>query len=53
MGQSYFIWKNKDCRSMGVRLAAPVPIIRPEERVQHIQIPGRVGDLTLLEGENI
>ena len=53
MGQSYFIWKNKDCRSMGVKLAAPVPIIRPEERVQHIQIPGRVGDLTLLEGENI
>ena len=53
MGQNYFIWKNKDCRSMGVKLAAPVPIIRPEERVQHIQIPGRVGDLTLLEGQNI
>ena len=53
MGQSYFIWKNKDCRSMGVRLSGPVPIVRPEERVEHIQIPGRSGDLTELEGDQI
>ena len=53
MGQSYFIWKNKDCRAMGVKLSGPAAIIRPEERVQHITIPGRSGDLTLLEGENI
>ena len=53
MGQSYFIWKNRDCRDMGCKISAPAPIIRPEERVQHIQIPGRSGDLTLLEGENI
>ena len=53
MGQSYFIWKNKDCRSMGVWLQGPVSIVRPEERVSHIEIPGRSGDLTLLEGENI
>lgn len=38
---------------MGVRLAAPVSIIRPEERVQHIQIPGRSGDLTETEGQDI
>lgn len=53
MGQSYFIWKNLDCRSMGVRLSGPVAIVRPEERVQHVQIPGRSGDLTETEGENI
>lgn len=53
MGQSYFIWKGIDCRSMGVRLRGPVPIVWPEERVNHIQIPGRSGDLTDLEGENI
>lgn len=53
MGQSYFIWKNIDCRAMGCRLSGPAPIIRPEERTQHITIPGRSGDLTLLEGENI
>ena len=53
MGQSFFIWKNIDCRAMGIRLSAPAPIIRPEERVEHITIPGRSGDLTLLEGADI
>ena len=53
MPQSYFIWKNKDCRALGVRLSGPAPIVRPEERVQHVQIPGISGDLTQLEGENI
>ena len=53
MGQSYFIWKNKDCRSMGVRLSGPVSIVRPEERVNHVQIPGRSGDLTETEGQDI
>lgn len=38
---------------MGCRLSAPAPIIRPEERVQHITIPGRSGDMTLLEGADI
>lgn len=53
MGQSYFIWKNIDCRAMGVKLSGPAAIIRPEERVEHITIPGRSGDLTQLQGENI
>lgn len=34
-------------------MTGPVPIVRPEERVQHVEIPGRAGDLTLLEGEQI
>ena len=34
-------------------MRGPAPIIRPEERVQHIEIPGRSGDLTQLQGENI
>lgn len=38
---------------MGVRLAAPVPIVRPEERVKHSQIPGRSGDLTETEGQDV
>ena len=53
MGQSYFIWNGIDCRSMGVKLAGPVAIVRPEERVQHVEIPGRSGDLTETQGENI
>ena len=53
MGRSFFIWKNKDCRAMGCYLATSPAIIRPEERVKHIEIPGRPGDLTMLEGEDI
>ena len=51
MSQSYFIWNGEDCRSRGVLLSGPVPIVRPEERVQHVTIPGRSGELTLTEGE--
>jgi len=53
MGQSYFIWKNKDCRSMGVWLQGPVSIVRPEERVNHVEIPGRSGDMTETEGAEV
>lgn len=53
MGQSYFIFKGMDCRNMGVMLRAPLPIIRGEERVEHMVIPGRSGDLTLAQGERI
>ena len=53
MGKSYFIWNGMDCRNMGVTLAGPVAIVRPEERVKHVEIPGRSGDLTQTEGDNI
>ena len=53
MARSFFVWKGVDCRSKGVRLSGPVPIVRPEERVKHIEIPGRAGDLTQLQGEDI
>ena len=53
MAQSYFIWNGRDCRSLGIKLSGPVPIVRPEERGQHVEIPGRSGDVTELEGENI
>lgn len=51
--QSFFIWNNKDCRSMGVIMRSPAPIIRPEERVKHVELPGVAGDLTETEGEDI
>ena len=53
MAQSFFIWNGVDCRSKGVTMKSPAPIIRPEERVRHVQIPGRSGDLTETEGEEI
>ena len=38
---------------MGITLRGPAPIVRPEERVKHVEIPGVAGDLTEIEGENI
>ena len=51
--QSYFVWNGVDSRSKGLTLRGAAPIIKPEERVQHVAIPGRSGDLTLIEGDNI
>lgn len=53
MGQSFFIWNGVDCRSKGIIMRGPAAIIRAEERVNHITIPGLSGDLTEIEGENI
>ena len=53
MGKSYFIWKGEDCRGRGITLPAPPEIIRGEERVSHVTIPGRAGELTLTEGDGI
>ena len=53
MPQSFFVWNGVDCRAMGITMRGPAPIIRPEERVKHTQIPGVSGDLTETEGENI
>ena len=51
--QSYFVWNGVDSRTKGIVLAHAAPIIRPEERVRHVQIPGMAGDLTEIEGDNI
>ena len=53
MAQSFFIWNGIDCRSKGVIIRGPVPIVRAEERVKHVEIPGREGDLTETEGADI
>lgn len=53
MGQSFFTWNGVDCRSKGILLLSPLPIIRGEERIEHVTIPGRSGELTLTEGERI
>lgn len=51
--QSYFIWNGIDCRSKGVIMRGPAAIIRAEERIRHVEIPGVAGDLTETEGEDI
>lgn len=52
MAQSYFIWKGIDCRTKGIIMQEPAPIIIPEERVKHIEIPGKAGDATMIETRN-
>ena len=53
MGASYFIFKGVDSRSMSIVSGGAAPLIRAEERVEHVTIPGRSGDLTVTEGEKI
>jgi phage-related protein len=53
MKESFFIWNGVDCRAMGMKLAGPVAIVRPEERIQHVEIPGRSGDLTETQGADV
>lgn len=51
--KSYFIWNGIYSRDMGVLLEGRAPIVRPEERVTHVQIPGKSGDVTETEGQDV
>ena len=53
MARSYFIFNSVDSRDKGIFLRGPAPLIRPEERIKNVKIPGRGGSLTELEGEEI
>ena len=53
MTPNYFIWNGVDSRAMGVFVIKYPPIIRAQERLQFVTVPGRAGDLTLAEGEKI
>ena len=48
-----FEWNGVNSRDMGIRLQSMPEIIRPEERIQHVTIPGRAGELTMAEGSDI
>ena len=50
---SYFIFNNVNSTSRKILMEHAAPIIRGEERVTNIAIPGRAGDLTVVEGEDI
>ena len=48
-----FTWKGETSTSYGIRLTEMPQVIRPEERVKHIVIPGRSGELTETEDDDI
>ena len=53
MALLYFKWKGTNSNTKHIRVQAKAPIVRPEERVEHVTIPGRPGELTQVEGEHI
>lgn len=53
MAAPYFIWKSVDSRTFGIWVSQYPDIVRPQERVNHLTIAGRAGQLTTTEGEDI
>lgn len=53
MTRYWFSWKGTRSDEMDIILKAAPKIIKPEERIQHVAIPGRSGDVTLTEGEDV
>lgn len=52
--QPWFIWNGKNSLAdFGIWINKLPPITRGKERTVTIQIPGRPGDLTITEGENV
>ena len=49
----WFTWNGTDCRTRGVLLQEMPQIVKPEERVEHVTIPGRSGEVTITEGNDI
>ena len=53
MAEPYFVFKGIDSRAMGVRVISYPPIVRANMRTTAIAIPGRAGELTQTEGDDI
>lgn len=49
----WFKWKGTRSDAKNIILNEAPEIIKPEERIEHVTIPGRSGELTVTEGENI
>lgn len=54
MAQPWFVWKNKNSYSdFGLWINKLPSVVRASERYNEIEIPGRAGTLTILEGDDI
>ena len=49
----WFKWNNARSDAKNIILNEAPKIIKPEERIQHVTIPGRSGDVTLTEGDKV
>ena len=53
MARYWFKWNGVSSATKGIIMNAAPQIVKPEERVSHVTIPGRAGDLTVTEGDDI
>lgn len=51
MSIPYFIWKDTDCRTLGIMVETYPPMVKPKERVEQVTIPGMAGKLVIPEGD--
>lgn len=49
----WFEWNGVPCTNYGIHVLSQPTIIKPAERAERVQIPGRSGTLTRLEGPNV
>ena len=49
----WFIWKGKNSDAAGLWISKLPKIVIPAKRVTNVTIPGRAGDLTLEDGEDV
>ena len=49
----WFEWNGKRCTEYGIHVSEQPPLTLPAERVTFIDVPGRSGSLTTLEGEDV
>lgn len=49
----WFKWNGTRSDAKNIILNSAPSIIKPEERVQHVTIPGRSGELTITEGDQV
>jgi len=51
--KDWFIWNGVRCTEYGIYVSEQPPITIPAERATYINVPGRPGSLTTLEGEDV
>lgn len=49
----WFSWNGVRCTNYGIRVSEQPPITLPAERATYVDVPGRPGSLTLLEGDDV
>jgi phage-related protein len=49
----WFSWNDIKCTDYGIHVSEQPPITLPAERASYVNVPGRPGSLTILEGDDV